>query len=296
MPFFHFAWLANPFHDDVYALASMDRQLVKLFEMISFNQDLLRNTLIIFLSDHGDRTSFFSSSEQSPESYIERGLPPLFVRLPDRLKSQNPETMRTLKSNSEKLTTPFDIHETLLHVLSLRPETQSMSTPDKTDRSSLLKTFLTNRTCESTNIPTANCLCNVEYNESYESSSDSDAGKDFTTQVLLFAIGRLNAKVESSMYRRNCSRWESSWWQPVGFHRITSRNSKFIGSVIAFTVSPGSAKFEARIQTALNVDGSLSNSSELIGFSRISSYGDQSWCIRGETDVDKIMKELCYCI
>ncbi|CAG7694884.1 unnamed protein product [Allacma fusca] len=295
IPFFSFVWMSNPFHDDEYALLTLDQKLVKLFELISVNEDLLQNLVIMILSDHGNRYGSFSSSE-SPEGFFERGLPPLFIRLPDRLRNEHPEILRTLKSNSEKLTTPFDIHQTLFHILSLSPNymPESVNYNLRADRCSLFSDYPINRTCSNTNIPPAHCLCNAHFNQFEERSTKVE--KQFTSKLLAFAVKSLNDKIQASKYRRNCSEWTVSWSNAVIFHRIISENDQFVDSVIAFDTKIGEAKFEARIHTPQGKDGIIVASSKIIGFSRISKYGHQSWCVRGKTDEDKMMKEICYCI
>ncbi|CAG7825023.1 unnamed protein product, partial [Allacma fusca] len=85
---------------------------------------------------HGDRRGLLNSDSVS--SYYERLHPALYIRLPKNLKREYHEA---LASNSKKFVTPFDIHQTLLHILDLNKikghsETKFPETPDA--RSSLL--------------------------------------------------------------------------------------------------------------------------------------------------------------
>ena len=293
-PFFAFTWFGYPFHEDVYSLASMDDKLLRFFQSIQSQPELLQRSIIIFLSDHGDRTSFFNS--MSIESYIERGLPPLFIRLPDRLQKNHPEMARAILSNAGQLTTPFDIHHTLLHILSMnsRLESGEVFEPQLKDRASLLTSVGNRRNCSNTNIPATNCLCNVHYHaeESYSGSSFKP-NNGFKARALKFVVDKLNFKVRQSKYKGECEKWYTKNLKDVIYARkIGQAGVETTEFIFAFQAWPGQAKFEARFVARLQPKLVFK---ELVGFARINRYGDQSWCVGSSSDSDKEMKELCIC-
>lgn len=68
--------------------------------------------------------------------------------------------MRNLRLNSRKLTTPFDIHETLKHFLNFANSTDYQAENERIPRGiSLFKRIPANRTCEDAQIETHWCSC-----------------------------------------------------------------------------------------------------------------------------------------
>ena len=119
-PFFSFTWFANPlFHDYTYALYGFDDEFATLFQWLESQQELLKRTIVILVSDHGDRSSHFV--RETYEGFLERSLPGLFIRFPEILQEMHPglRLKETLQANARKLTTGFDVYHTLHHLLGL---------------------------------------------------------------------------------------------------------------------------------------------------------------------------------
>lgn len=82
--------------------------------------------------------------------------------MPRTFQEKYPNEMRNLRLNSRKLTTPFDIHETLKHFLKFDT---SNTTPDDTSKTkmsrgiSLFKYISPNRSCEDAQIEAHWCSC-----------------------------------------------------------------------------------------------------------------------------------------
>ncbi|CAG7727539.1 unnamed protein product [Allacma fusca] len=293
-PHFFLSWFAYPFHEDIYSLANFDEYIASFFEFLKSEASLLRKSVVIFVSDHGDRMSFFNS--KSIESFFERGLPFFQIRLPNEMKENYPDIVEAIQSNSRKLTTPFDVHHTLLHVLSLNTNLDLVSKhfePERKDRCSLFVDMPSNRTCASTNIPLTKCLCNAQYVKNAKGTSKISPG--FANKLLAFSVSNLNMKVLKSKYSQLCSKWSSSSADII-YARYISQTKAFSEILIAFTANPGEAKFETRLKIA-RIAGTvtINKFTEVVGFSRINTFGDQSWCIPMDTDDDKEMKELCLC-
>ncbi|CAG7831661.1 unnamed protein product, partial [Allacma fusca] len=205
--------------------------------LLSWN--LLRKSVVIFVSDHGDRMNFFKS--QSIESYFERGLPFFQIRLPDQMRENYPEIVKAIQSNSRKLTTPFDIHQTLLHVLTLKANLSLVSKdfePDRKDRCSLFVDVPINRTCASTNIPWTNCLCNAQYDENATNKHIHKVNSEFANNLLAFSVTNLNMKIQRSKYKPICSEWSSSP-DDIMYARYIVEAKSYREILIAFTANPG---------------------------------------------------------
>lgn len=92
-------------------------------------------------------------------------MPFFSVRMPESFQRANPEAMHNLRLNSRKLTTPFDIHETLKHFLNFDNSSALLDTPPGDHRSrmprgiSLLKRIPANRACNDAQIEAHWCSC-----------------------------------------------------------------------------------------------------------------------------------------
>ena len=123
---------------------------MKIFEDISRDATLNKNVLF-FLSDHGIR---FGAVRQTSVGKLEERLPFMFLIFPNwflkKLSQYTPE--------SRRLTTPFDIHKTLLNLLDFEPDTQTSM--NRLERGlNLLNEVPTSRTCEDAGILPHWCTC-----------------------------------------------------------------------------------------------------------------------------------------
>ncbi|VDO98919.1 unnamed protein product [Soboliphyme baturini] len=109
--------------------------------------------MLIFMSDHGHRFAELRATEQGK---LEERLPFFSIYLPPWFGKRYPEAMRNLRLNARRLTTPFDIHETLTSVLRFR-------TPKKGNLSeraiSLFDEVPLERTCSDAGIEPHWCAC-----------------------------------------------------------------------------------------------------------------------------------------
>ncbi len=288
VPFFGFSFFAYPFHDDIYSLPTMDDDFLALMKALAGNSALLERTLIVLLSDHGDRTSFFHSA--SIEAYIERALPPLFVRVPEALKRRFPQFEEALRFNAgRRLVTPFDLHHTFRHLLHLDgggTEEESFR-PVMEDRSSLFVRVAGTRTCGKVHLSGESCACNT-------AAHGEPARNPFVMNKLMpFMQKTLNELVKKGGYAGKCASWSTDVFSILS-SQVLSNDSASTDVLLKFRAEPLEAHFEAKVRIAhakSEFDGA-----ELLGaFTRINTYGEQSACIPSVTDKDKEMKELCVC-
>ena len=97
-------------HDWVEAGHYMDVPYHQLLSNL-FNDDLLKNTLVIFFSDHGFR---YGALRQTHTGEVENRLPFIYIHLPEKFNTEYEENLR---QNQYRLTTPFDIHASLVHLV-----------------------------------------------------------------------------------------------------------------------------------------------------------------------------------
>ena len=78
---------------------------------------------------------------------------------------KNPQKMRNLRNNADKLTTAFDIHETLRTIMGFPDDNITRAFDSvhlehhKKRNMNILGELPSNRTCEELNIPTHLCTC-----------------------------------------------------------------------------------------------------------------------------------------
>ena len=97
-------------HDSVEAAHYMDVPYHRLLSKF-FEEDLMNDTLLIFFSDHGFR---YGPLRQTHTGEVENRLPFIFIHLPEKFDSKYAENLR---KNQYRLTTPFDIHASLTHLI-----------------------------------------------------------------------------------------------------------------------------------------------------------------------------------
>ncbi|CAG7834366.1 unnamed protein product, partial [Allacma fusca] len=293
IPFFALTWFTMPLHDFPEALPNMDERLHELFAYLQSTPEIFENTVIILIGDHGERYGIFSSG--SIEGFLERVLTPLFIRVPENLKIKHPEInfQENLIQNSDKLVTGFDVHQTLLHILALSSLSVTPDMPSSEfqaqheNRSSLFLPIVTDRDCSTVNIPLGLCVCNT----TTEITSLNNPFHEL--MILRFAVDKLNEIVEKSKYSEKCESWDKFVESVVSADVIEIRgNSSKI--LLKFKVDPDEAIFEVQV---LVTDAIIADNMKIVGeFSRITSYGNTSWCVGTETDEDKLMKSFCHCL
>jgi membrane-anchored protein YejM (alkaline phosphatase superfamily) len=108
--YFAFHFMARLTHNDLNKAGFADSIIAKLFTKF-FNQNLLTNTILIFFSDHGIR---FGPIRETLIGKVEERLPFMHLYIPEKWRNKY---SNNLAINQNRLTTPFDIHETLMHIV-----------------------------------------------------------------------------------------------------------------------------------------------------------------------------------
>ncbi|KAH7694213.1 Protein F07C3.3, partial [Aphelenchoides avenae] len=116
---------------------------------------LFDNTFVIIMGDHGQR---ISSIQNTYTGRIEERMPMFGMHVPERFRKQHPEKYRKLQENKNRLTSNFDVYETLREIMSLaHPDVLKETTQDA--GLSLFKEVPKDRTCRDARIPENFCMC-----------------------------------------------------------------------------------------------------------------------------------------
>ncbi|KAH8026149.1 hypothetical protein HPB51_016460 [Rhipicephalus microplus] len=150
-PMFSFVWLSYVTHNNVNGLQLLDDTLER-FLRESATYGVLKNTALLFMSDHGMRMGRMSATEIGR---YENKNPFCFLALPKRFLADNPMVAAHLEVNQRRLITNYDLHATLIS-LSEWPKFGTNST-DK--GLSLFGPIPPERTCADAFIPRHFCAC-----------------------------------------------------------------------------------------------------------------------------------------
>ncbi|KAL1479639.1 hypothetical protein MTO96_051697 [Rhipicephalus appendiculatus] len=152
-PFFAYIWVNEITHDNLNMAALADKPFRRLLESLR-SSGVLNRTVLVFVSDHGTR---YGKSRYSFIGKFEDRQPFAHVAFPKWFLEQNPKAARSLLANQLRLTTPYDVHATLVELL----DYPSSERPHTAYGRSLLHEIPETRTCADAHIRPHWCACNV---------------------------------------------------------------------------------------------------------------------------------------
>ncbi|CAD7006578.1 unnamed protein product [Ceratitis capitata] len=122
-PLFGLFWTNSFSHNNLSDSSSMDVVVLNYLERLA-KLGLLDRMIVIFFSDHGLR---FGPARTTTSGHMEERLPFIFIWLPQYLKQRHPSFVNALSVNKNRLTTPYDLHMTLKHFLSMSERVENKS-------------------------------------------------------------------------------------------------------------------------------------------------------------------------
>ena len=96
----------------------LDEPLYNFFNEL-YKNNLLEDTAIFFASDHGNSyfNYFYYYVLRSDDSMIEKTYGMLHIMIPNNKNEKNLKFMENINSNQQSYITPFDIHDTIIHII-----------------------------------------------------------------------------------------------------------------------------------------------------------------------------------
>jgi len=141
----------------------VDEDLVKFLEVVDYN-----NTALFILSDHGLHMSPFYAFHE-PSAIKENALGLLTGFFPNWFLHKHPQLAKNIRTNQQSLVTPFEIHETLQHLINFptKPILSSSRYSHVENNTgifqpthySLFDEIPFSRTCPQAGIPDYFCIC-----------------------------------------------------------------------------------------------------------------------------------------
>ena len=287
---FALGWLNELTHgyDNLVQLA--DRDYMLFFKWLK-ESGRLDHSILILMSDHGIMQR---DIKNTLAGRTENRMPIFAIVIPPHLKSKYPHIPRNLQTNTKRLSTAYDVHETLVDIL----ESDFLRSMKKVNELemlprgiSLFREIPERRSCDDAAIPGDYCVCN-----SYEPMDANGAISKDIGQFLVTHINQALSKHGDKCANLHISHIKNSYFVKSNLQRrreneeFTLKNlfrpdpdiKKYLS---VFETRPGNALFEALVNT--NDEGSY----DVIGrVNRINKYGNQSWCVK-----EKFSKPLCFC-
>ena len=286
---FSFFWTSAVTHEFINYPTLIDEDLSNLLNTME-DEEYLNKTVLLLLSDHGIR---YGSFRETNQGMIEERQPLLYFILPKWFKQTYPEAHENLMINRRRLTTPFDIYETVKDLLdpeflkNLNIQSRSKEIFKKSilpKSTSLFLEVSPNRSCTTVGIASHWCTC---FDRKAISITD-----ERTQKAAIFVVECINGLL---INYTNCSRLSLNL---ILFANLEVSSDNFNVDIeikqtiydltVEIETKPSMAKFEATVR--FPVDGS--DKLQILGtISRINKYGNQSHCIN-----DYKLKLYCFCI
>ena len=272
--YFGVCWINNFSHSSNAIPASVDERVAQFFHQLN-ETGAFNTTFIIFLSDHGMR---WGDIRRTYIGWFEERLPFMYIWVPEWFAQKHPEFYINLKTNQNRLTSPFDLHLTLREILARSRQDDITWIPEGCPGCpkcvSLFSEVPAERDCEDAGITANWCTCNKHKRMPIE---------DKTSQAIaLQVLSGINSKLKMAVnVSASCA--ELTLDHVISVHRKVPMVSHD-DFIVTFDTIPGGAVFEAtmrRSNGAFHLKGDVS---------RISSYGSQSTCVD-----DAELKLYCYC-
>ncbi|XP_061725768.1 uncharacterized protein LOC133531518 isoform X3 [Cydia pomonella] len=293
---FIFTFIADITHDDFNLIKNADDDTAAfLHSLMSRAED----TLIVVMGDHGPR---YANVRDTLQGKLEERLPLLAVRLPARLARARPHAQRALQHNARALTTPHDLHSTILDVLDMRQHWNPYKVrgADYTRALTMLEPIPRNRSCSEAGIEPHWCACLA-----WQNVSTDDPFFEKTAQALLDYINSLVATVGDLCVPRTLT---STAWvlrQRANSRLLAFKNARdadgYVGHFDAKTkvanenyqvkiaVGPGHGIYEASMTYLVNEDKFMIHTRDI---SRTNAYRSEPDCI---SKTHPHLNPYCYC-
>uniref|UniRef100_A0A0A1X6X0 GLC7-interacting protein 3 n=1 Tax=Zeugodacus cucurbitae TaxID=28588 RepID=A0A0A1X6X0_ZEUCU len=287
-PLFALFWANSFSHNNLSDCSSMDVVILDYLERLT-KLGILERMVVVFFSDHGLR---FGPARTTASGHMEERLPFIFIWLPQYLKQKYPSFVNALSANKNRLTTPYDLHMTLKHLLSMSERVEDKSkfltvAEGCQNCQTLLEPVPLDRSCNDAEIAEHWCTC-IPYNKVYKNLNIIQKLANSTVNY----INELVRNFRNGTFASQCRTLQLS--SVVSAHRSYDafRPKDANGTALDvyrlhFVTKPNSADFEVTLRynpdtEAIHITGEIS---------RLDSYYKDSHCI-----LDSFVKKYCSCV
>uniref|UniRef100_A0A1I8GD95 DUF229 domain-containing protein n=1 Tax=Macrostomum lignano TaxID=282301 RepID=A0A1I8GD95_9PLAT len=302
-PKFAFSFFSSLSHESK-DLTPMDAELTDFLKWF-VSENLISNTTLILMSDHGQRLGPLRNSMQGK---LEESLPLMTVALSRQLEARLPRARQTLATNRNRLTIPTDIHRTLLSIAG--SDATAAAAADKFRSYSLIDEEVPEtRGCSEAGIPAHWCSClsseKMQHPESEQlpvraaqfavaQMNLATAGfRNACTELRLDSISEADVSVASLELSQRERRTDAAFAYEVRIRSLTAAGYV----TVRFGTVPNAGLYEATLRFALRNGSAIATGRaldfELIGeISRTNRYGSAANCIAHRMPS---LRKFCFC-
>lgn len=285
-PYFGFFWEVSVSHDYLNTPKWADGDFKRLFKFMN-DSGGLEKTVLVFLSDHGIRWGGIRSTYQGR---MEERLPFLYITIPKWYRETYTQAYANLRKNSRRLTTPFDLHETLKDLLDpfaltanyLEERYETENAKNISRGQSLFGTISSKRTCEDAGISPHWCTC--------QQTSPVDKTDKTVLAAANFTVAHINKLLKGYAQCANLTLDAifDARLLTHSDHIAEGKDDNIVDYTITFRTQPGGGVFEVTVRrhkSAKKIKFEVTGT-----ISRTNLYGKQSACV-----TDFHLKLYCYC-
>lgn len=295
-PSFIFSFHAELSHDSINLIGVADDDVLEWLKSMK-TSGLLSNTILVMMSDHGNR---FAEIRDTLQGKMEERLPFFSFVFPEWFKKKYSMQYRNFETNVNRLTTPFDVHETLEDILHLQLHgtTKKQQHPRAI---SLFNRIPEHRSCSDAFIEPHWCSC-LAWRALNDTSSEE------VLRAAKAVVEEINKLTKD--YRMSCAELhveEIKWSGKLvpqksllhfksnkdtdGFIADLTANTKVTNDMyqVKIITRPGRAIFESSVLYDFNENEFKVKISDI---SRVNKYGEQARCIYNENPE---LRKFCYC-
>ncbi|KAJ8917607.1 hypothetical protein NQ315_000090 [Exocentrus adspersus] len=274
-PNFGFFWMNSFSHNRINSPTGMDNKMRGFLKDID-SSGVTENSIVLFLSDHGIR---FGDIRLTETGWLEERLPFIYASFPKWFKEKFPEEFKNFQKNSNRLTSPYDLHMTLKHILILSGHNYTM-TPSRAcpKCKSLFEEVELERSCEDAGIEQHWCTCAGYIGISLD--------KEVEEKVKKYVLDRIHQILRSKISDHTCAKYSVEKIISSSMsHQFLYKNDIYL--LLKFETSP-----KAIFETTISFKGNISSEKYSISgdISRLDSYSEHSKCVS-----DAYLKKYCYC-
>lgn len=299
---FSFLFHSDYSHDSSRLLQNADLDLLKQLKWMN-ETGVLNDSLVILMSDHGARFTNLRLTEQG--KYEER-LPFFALRLPSTKTFQKkfPDVHKQLLENSKILTTPYDIHETMMDVLDYQPEStwrkRKIMTRPYPRGMSLFRKMPKDRTCEDASIEPHWCTCMRWLHEATDQPVVKEAAAAVVNVINELTQEHRGSCAELKLLSIQSASVVRSRAELLSFKKSADKHGRVADfsdntksneelHQITIVTTPNSAKYEATVTYDLRTLKMFVNPKEV---SRLNAYGLQPKCVAKD---HPHLRAFCFC-
>lgn len=274
-PHFGLFWMNTFSHNQLNVPSGMDNKITEFLQALNKEQ-VLEHSVVIFFSHHGVK---FGGIRRTETGRLEERLPFMYISFPSWFKKTFSKEYNNFKTNSARLTSPYDLYMTLQHFLVLSGHDYTVTrSPGCINCKSLLEEIDVERSCKEAGIEQHMCACSLY--------TKIELDKDIQNSITTYVLDKIYKIIASHNEGWMCARYFVT-------NVVTSVSNTFSYTDETYLLLKFETMPEAVFETTIHYKGHIRDLNFSISgpISRLDRYFSSSSC------VSKIeLRKYCYCL